>query len=1085
MAVNLKSFFSSNTSLADGLLTATCKRLDFDSEQVFSDLKKDLIQKTIIRHVFTLTDKPEQHAKLAGAIAMWKQYRSSPSTIAGYLNLFRPYLRDDVTKFMETHQVALQEELNRNFQRDFNMTYFSVGTVIETYLARRKYDEEPSELPQFCYLRIAVGQFCSRNVEGEDPLKNVIRVYRRYSNKQGTPASPTIFNMGFKEGAPSSCMIYTIDDSLDDILMIMYEAGMASKNNAGLGVDFSGLRHSNIGRHGVSQGIIPLLKIWDDLTRYINQGGRRPGALTCSTRVQHYDTPEFIHLVDKVGEDQTKANKINTSIMLSDVFMKRCEEGGKWTLFCPKQTGDLNLLHGQEFETKYIENEMRAQIWNRFKKYRILKELRVTTELDTDKEKLFNEMELEFEQHIPDRSDKEAWEEYQQYLTIKERRSVEEPVFYAFENEFDRPPSVPAKNSSERKFYEKYTMIKSFRELLLTTNQEDELYMMMKSFVDQTAEIYTNLNVKFGYPRSPPKEDSEPFERYQTYMQLKKIRSGEEEFFTSRREHFEGIPQQIDSREYDADSIMDEICDMEIKSGMPYIIHGCNTNRKNNMENVGPVRSSNLCQEIMIPAVAREQTGCCNLSSEALNSFVRDGQFDFIEFASCTQDFVVALNQVIDETRNVSEKVTKSNDMNRPIGIGVNGFADMCHLTDIPAVDTTKLPKKIGVNEEGEPIYRYVDITEEAPDYDEVALKERVINPKLEELNWKIWSCMYYNALWRSKEEAKIFGPYENFWTSPTAKGKLQYHLWQDEEKETGRKYPFKLYPAEPSEWGQEGSWAELIEEIKKYGLRNALTLTCMPTASSANVIGNCEAVEFHMQNIYTRKVLSGDYPIMNFHMVRDLDSIGLWNENTYNNIVDNDGSILYLPEDDLTKEQIVRLRFLKEKYLTMWEIPQKIIIQLAAQRQVFIDHSQSMNIYISHPTTELLKAIHFYTWQMGLKTGMYYLRTKAANKAMRIGSVEKNKQLVDIDIETKIKESIFGRSVESDEKNKKTNLIEHHDNDMLSMIKLVIDAQKSHVTEEETTRNAIISETLMSASRPQEVKLCIRGAGGECIGCQ
>jgi ribonucleotide reductase alpha subunit len=1013
MALNLKSFFSPNIELADRLLSTACETLGFDSKQILSEVKQGLSQKIIIHHVFSLTDKPENHTKLAGAIAMWKQYCNSPSTISGYLNVFRPYLRDDVVKFMEDHKDILQYELDQAFSLDFDMTYFSVGTIIETYLARRKFDEEPVELPQFCYLRIAVGQFCSRK---HDTIKNVINAYRRYSRKQGTPASPTIFNMGFKDGSPSSCMIYTIEDSLDDILKIMYEAGMASKNNAGLGMDFSGLRHSNIGRHGVSKGIIPLLKIWDDLTRYINQGGRRPGALTCSTRIHHYDIPEFIPLVDKVGEDHTKANKINTSIMLSDLFINRCIEEGKWTLFCPKQTGNLNLLHGKEFEAKYLEYERKAAIWNRYKKYSVLKDLQKFGELDIKNERLLNELEQEFQRKQPDDN-----EEYQKYLQIKNRQSEEEFLFNTLDKKFNETP--------KGKLYDHYQVMK---DLLLTLSEDDPLYESANKFVDVVR------------CKIMPSKENDP--EYQLYIDIKTRRDSEKLFLNTMREKYEPVPEQIDSRELSADSIMDQICDMQIKSGMPYIIHGCNANRKNNMCNVGPVRSSNLCQEIMIPAVPKEQTGCCNLSSLALNAYVKDGKFDFIEFGKSTQDFVVALNQVIDESRNVSDKVIRSNKLNRPIGIGVNGFGDMCHLLNIPAVDMNKLPKKIGVDEDGESIYKYVDITEEAPDYDEESLKERVVNPELDELNWKIWSCMYYNALWKSKEEAKIYDPYENFWTSPTAQGKLQYHLWQEEVKETGREYPFKLYPAEPSEWGQEGSWEELIEEIKIYGLRNALLLTCMPTASSANVIGNCEGAEFHMQNIYTRKVLSGDYPVINFHMVRDFESINLWNESTYNNIISNSGSILHIPEHNLSKDQIIKLRFFKEKYLTMWEIPQKIMLQLAAQRQVFIDHSQSMNIYLADPTKEMLKSIHVYTNQMGLKTGMYYLRTRSANQAAKIG---------------------------------KDKIVEKQDNDLLN---LIAQFQKNSKIEEEKTRDEIINKTLMSASRPQ---VCNFDSNGQCIGCQ
>lgn len=900
---------------ADRLLANACLQLGFDSKEIFAELKRDRSQgyrKTIIRHVFSLTQRPEQHSRLAGAIAMWQQYSISPLTIDGYLTVFGSYLRQDVVAFMKEHQATLQAEVESRFEKDFQLTFFSAGTLIETYLARVSYEQDPQEVPQFGWLRVAVGEFLSRG------LDEVIRIYRRFSDRQMTAASPTIFNMGFEDGAPSSCMIYATGDSMLDILKVMKEAGMASKNNAGLGMDLSGLRHSGIGRHGMSKGIIPLMKIWDDLTIYINQGGRRPGAMTISTRVHHYDTMEFIQMVDKVGEDKSKVSKINTSIMLSDLFMKRCLEGGKWTLFCPKQTHPLNLLHGEEFEQLYVQFENKAQIWKRYQKYREL-------------EKLF----------------------------------------------------------------------------------------------------LLRAEVELFEGRGAPQDERHD----QQYHEL--------------RREFEGqpVPQRVDSKEYDADAIMDAICDMQIKSGMPYIVHGCNTNRKNNMKNVGPVRSMNLCQEVTIPAVPGEQTGCCNLTSISLVAFVKDGQFDFLALAECVQDAVLCLNQVIDETRNVSKKVIKSNQQSRPIGIGVSGFADMCYALDMPAVNMDLLPHFAGHDQEGNVLYRYEPHTAGAqPSYTEEGLRERSINPALAEHNYRVWCCMYYNALLRSKEEAKLHGAYPLFWTSPMAEGRLQYHLWQEEQQETGRSYPFQLEPAEPTSWGQEGSWAELIQEIKQYGLRNALLLTCMPTASTAHILGNCESTEFHMQNIYSRKVLSGDYPVMNFHLVRDLEAIGLWSTEIYNKIVASNGSILTLPESGLTTERVNRLRFLKEKYLTMWELPQRISAELAAQRQVMIDQSQSWNVYLASPTKDMLKALHTLTWEMGMKTGMYYLRTRGSNDALKIGA-EKSKEPLN-EIQMLIREA-------------------------QSTKKLLLDRE----------RDAIIGEALMDAERP--IEICMMGADGSCIGCQ
>lgn len=799
--------------------------LGFDVVKVRVELESDHTEntrKTIVRHMFALEDDPEAHSRLAGAIAMRQVYAMAPLTIEGYLKLFSSYLREDVVSFMNREKNTLQDMLNKMFHRDFELTYFSVGTFVQTYLSRLSHEEPPGEVPQMCWMRVAVGEFL------DDGIDAVLDMMERYSSQTCVPASPTIFNMGMRKGGPSSCMLYTMGDSLEDIYDVKKEMAIASKNNAGSGVDVSGLRHSQIGRHGLSKGIIPLAKTLDWDTIYVNQGSRRPGALTISTRIHHYDTYEFISMVDKVNKDEHRLIKANTSIMLSDLFMKRCLNQGKWTLFCPKQTGILNDLHGAEFETLYLTYEKKAEAWKRYQKYCELKKL----------------------------GDKSISSQYW------------DPSLMA---EFDQQPP----------------------------------------------------------------------------------------------------PERIDSRVYDADTLMSNICDMQLKSGMPYIVHGCNTNRKNNMENVGPVRSLNLCQEITIPAVAGEQTGSCNLASIALPAFVEDGQFQFDRFGDAVRAQVRALNKVIDKSYNMSDKVNRSNRLNRPIGIGVNGFSDMCYRLDLCPVDTE------GLN----------DVK---PKYDAASLVERRLNPKLADLNWQLWSCMYYHALSESAIIAKRDGAYPNFSTSPAAQGRLQYHLWQEEEQKTARDYPFRLTPDDPTNWGIDGSWESLIKNIQTHGLRNSLLLTCMPTASSAQLLGNCESTEFHMQNIYTRKVLSGDYPVLNFSMVNDLKQAGLWSSDVYHRIVEDNGSLLGLSEEGLPKSKALSLRRFKEKYLTMWEIPQKAMIQLAAQRQVFIDQSQSLNIYLARPNKETLKAIHTLTWKYGLKTGMYYLRSRGANEAFKIGQRQK-----------------------------------------------------------------------------------------------
>jgi ribonucleotide reductase alpha subunit len=805
----------------NNLFRNRCTKLGFDTDTILSELATQPTQSVIIRYVFSLIKRPIQSSRLAGAIAVRDLYLNCPLTVLEYANTFKEFLREDVYDFMVKHHDKLQKIIN--FDMDFDNLYFSIGTFIATYLSRLDYKSDPKEIPQFCLLRVAVGEFCNRQyTENEEAtrLDDIIRMYGRYSRRELIPSSPTIFNMGMKNGAPVACMIYTHMDSMEDILKIIEEAGMASKNNAGLGIDFSLLRHSAIGRHGKSQGVIPLLKIWDDLMNYITQGGRRPGAATGSNRDCHIDIPEFIQMKDPSNEDQVKVNKLNLSIQISDLFMKRVQSKGHWTLFCPKQAPELNNLWGIKFEKAYIECEKLGQKYARYQKYLSFELLNKNGMLRSNKISQYNELKAEFE----------------------------------------------------------------------------------------------------GQPE----------------------------------------PRQIETRIFNAAELYATICDMQPLTGGPYINYYDSINRKNALRHIGPVRSTNLCQEITIPAVPGDQTGSCNLMSTSLKEFVQpkpteDLKFDFSRFEETVEDGVICLNQVIDNAVNVSDKVKKSNRLSRPIGLGVSGYADMLHRLKMPICD----PNKIPIGPDGK------------PDYSENGLLRRVVNPKVDKLNWFIWSCMYYTALKTSVEEAKRYGACESFKDSPAAQGLLQFHFWHEEEKETGRKYDFRLYPAEPTEWQTDVEykridryeigpmWLVLIEDIKTYGLRNLLHLSVQPTASTAQIVANAESTELHSGNIYMRKVLSGDYPVINEYCVSDLENLGLWDKRTYDHITSKEGSILHIPEEWVSIDKIAALREIKELYLTMWEVPQKIMVDLAAQRQVCIDHSQSMNIYIKHPTSKQLQKLH------------------------------------------------------------------------------------------------------------------------------
>lgn len=912
--------FSSKKDFVDFLFTSACRKFGCPDKEIASlitKLQSEDPTHVCIKYSYSILNNPEGNSLIAGACLMYGMYMSSPLTIKEYAEIFRNDLEEKVYDYMMTHN-ELQDYIH--YERDFFMHIFSVRTAIASYLSRLKYDEEPVEIPQMTWMRVAVGQFHS-HFNARDEIANT---YAMYSTNMGIAASPTIFNMGFKRGATLSCAIYTIADDLEDIYSVLKEMALASKNNAGIGVDLSSLRHSDIGRHGISSGIIRFCKLIDDSTAYVNQGGRREGATTLSLRDCHFDFPEFIRLVDKIGEEENRVKKCDISLMMSDLFFKRLKiPNSTWTLFCPKQTKKLFDLWGEEFEKEYARYEQLA----------------------------------------------ETWKDYSKYLILK-------------------------KSSS------------------LTKGNKA---------------LFTALSARFG--------------------NLTK----------------DQIPEKIVCRQFKTQALMDEITLIQTKFSKGYIAHGCNINRKNAMQNQGPVRGLNLCQEINIPAVAREQTGCCTLASIALDKFAvaptydskgmpeKEARFDYSLFSQIVRQQIRCLNAVIDNMHNVSDKVRKSNDLSRPIGLGVNGFGDMCNIMRIPVTDPNKLPHVVGQEEDGSPIFEFASWKECMPDYSQEGLLERELNPVLSDLNWKIWCCMYYNALKESCEEAKRFGYYKSFPTSQTAQGRLQYHLWQEEEKITGRKYNFSLTPLEPETWGQTGTWEELIAEIRKYGLRNALLLTCMPTASSASLLNTTESTEFHKENIYIRKVSSGDYIVMNYHCYRELKKLGLWNKATYDIIQQSKGSILGIPETDLSENQKIELRYLKEMFLIMFEIRPKIMIDLALQRQVVIDHTQSMNIYIRNPTQQQLQHIHCYTNEQGAKTGMYYLRSVAATEPLELK-----------------------------EKNKKVFVGEVHDAELIAFVQ----EEKNEIETANIEKKKIIQK-LITESADTDLPMVCRKDDPTCISCQ
>lgn len=368
-----------------------------------------------------------------------------------------------------------------------------------------------------------------------------------------------------------------------------------------------------------------------------------------------------------------------------------------------------------------------------------------------------------------------------------------------------------------------------------------------------------------------------------------------------------------------------KIMESQIETGTPYMLYKDAANLKSNQQNLGTIRSSNLCTEIL-EYTSPDEVAVCNLASIALSMFVVDGVFDHQKLYDVTYKVTYNLNQVIDRNYYPVVEARNSNMRHRPVGLGVQGLADTFIKLRLPF------------------------------DSDEAKA-----------LNKEIFETMYFAAVSSSKDQAIKDGTYESYEGSPISKGQFQHNLWGVEDEELSGRW----------------NWQELREEVEKHGVRNSLLMAPMPTASTSQILGNNECFEPYTSNVYTRRVLSGEFIVVNKHLLNDLIELGLWNDDMKNALMATNGSVQNIdgvPEN------------LKAIYKTVWEISMRDILDMAADRGLFIDQSQSLNLFMESPNMGKLTSMHFYAWKKGLKTGMYYLRSKPASSAIKF-TVKKNAQ--------------------------------------------------------------------------------------------
>jgi ribonucleoside-diphosphate reductase alpha chain len=665
------------------------------------------------------------YGKLAARIIIDNHQKLTPELptfeSSMYSDSYRSVFNQNTAKIMEMFV----------WDRDFMFDYFGFKTLQKGYML-------PGERPQHMWMRVAI-QLHGTNFE------KVKETYDALSLGYFIHATPTLFNAGTPHPQLSSCfLVHMQDDSIKGIYDTLGECAQISKWAGGIGLSVHNIRarDSTIhGTNGKSTGLTPMLKVFNDTAKYVNQGGKRNGSFAIYLEPWHADIEEFLRLKLNTGNDEERARDLFYGLWISDLFMQRVEQDGVWSLMTPDECPGLSDSWGEEFNKLYT----------------------------------------------------------------------------SYEND--------------------------------------------NKFVKQIS----------------------------------------------------------------AKKLWQMIVDAQIQTGTPYLLYKDACNAKSNQQHLGTIKSSNLCTEI-IEYTSPDETAVCNLGSLALPKFVKNGVFDYKALRKYTSILTRNLDIVIDKTYYPTEKCKRSNLRHRPIGIGVQGLADVFAMMRISwtSPEATKVNREIFEN-----IY--------------FASAETSMNLANGEEGWRV--------------AVDTKNKYESFSGSPMSEGNMQFDLWHDQPRET----PYL-------------DWGTLRIQCKG-GMRNSLLVAPMPTASTSQILGNNECFEPFTSNLYSRRVLSGEFMVVNKYLVEDLVALGLWTSDVRTAIIANNGSIQgmkELPED------------LRELYKTVWEIPMKTLINLARDRAPFICQSQSLNLFLAEPTPSKVSSMHFYAWKTGLKTGCYYLRTKAAAKAQQ-----------------------------------------------------------------------------------------------------
>jgi len=819
---------------------------------------------------------------LAGRICIDNLHKNTPSTVEEYVEkamnhrhhmtgLLVPLLNEEVAAFFIEHKDRLNKELD--FERDFHIEFFGYRTLEKSYLLRTS-DNVVFERPQFLYLREAV----QLNLDSVD---NAIETYYWLSEHFYTHATPTMFNAGTPRPQMSSCyVLYIKGDSIEGIYDTLKDCACISKFAGGIGLAVHRIRGAGsyiAGTQGYSNGLVPMLTVYNNTARYVDQGGnKRKGSFAIYLEPWHPDIMEFLDLKRNHGKEERRARDLHYAMWVPDLFMKRVEENGTWSLFCPStRPADLKPLpeiYGREFEDTYLEMERRGLAIKTLRAQQVYDKI---IDLQTET----GEPYFLFKDHFNNKSNqKNIGVIHSSNLCVAPETKIltssgHIPISSLKDQEVDvwngkEFSKVTVRQTGINKRLIKVTLSSNGK----TTNTID-CTPYHKFFIEGYDDTVEAQNLKPGMTITP--------------FRLPK--------FTS--------PDPAP-----------EVCNYTVKSVLDegrFDDTYCFTEPKRHAGIFNGILTGQCC-EIALHTSA-EETAVCNLASIALPRFVEDGVFNTEKLIRVTRMATRNVNRVIDVGFYPTEEARHSNMKHRPVGIGVQGLADVFILMRMP--------------------------------FDSEEAKN---------LNVEIFEAIYYGACLESCELAKKEGPYETFAGSPLSEGKFQFDLWLEGGADVKRCGKF--------------DWDSLRKDIMEHGVRNSTLVALMPTASTAQIMGNTEGFEPITTNVMNRRVIAGEFPVLNKHLLKDLVSMNLWNKEIRNDIMRNGGSIQHI--EGIPDE-------FKNLYKTVWEIRQSQLMVMAAERGPFVCQSQSLNIHMDKATVAKVATHHMKAWKAGLKTSLYYLRTK------------------------------------------------------------------------------------------------------------